>query len=158
MTTVVCPGSYDPVTYGHLDVIERAAQRFDRVVVACLHNMGKQTLLSLEERLELLREVTRHLENVEVGAFEGLLVDFCRERDITAIVKGLRNASDFDFELPMAHMNARLTGVETVFVATAPELAFVSSSLVKEVAAFGGDVTPLLSPAVLERLRVRLEA
>lgn len=158
MTRAVCPGSFDPVTLGHVDIFRRAAALFDEVVIAIGTNPSKRRLFTPEERIEMLEEATADLPNVSVAGFTGLLVDFCRERDITAIVKGLRNASDFDFELPMAHMNARLTGVETVFVATAPELSFVSSSLVKEVATFGGDVTPFLSPVVLERLRARLEA
>lgn len=158
MGKAVCPGSFDPVTLGHVDIFDRAAVLFDEVVIAIGTNPSKRRLFTPEERIEMLEEATAHLPNVSVAGFSGLLVDFCRERGITAIVKGLRNASDFDFELPMAHMNARLSGVETVFVATDPELSFVSSSLVKEVASFGGDVTPFLSGPVLKRLHARLGA
>jgi pantetheine-phosphate adenylyltransferase len=152
----VCPGSFDPVTNGHLDVLGRASRLYDEVTVAVLINKSKQSLFTVEERIELLREVTAPLGNVVVEAFHGLLVDFCRERDIPAIVKGLRAVSDFDYELKMAQMNNRLTGVETLFVPTSPEFSFLSSSLVKEVARFGGDVTGLVPDAVLARLSSRL--
>lgn len=152
MASVVCPGSFDPVTHGHLDVIERSARLFDRVVVAVLVNENKQGLFDVPERLDLLRQATSHLSNVEIDSFSGLLVDFCTERKIGAIVKGLRAVSDFDYEVPMAHMNARLTAVDTVFVPTSPAWSFVSSSLVKEVVRHGGDVSGLVPPHVLARL------
>lgn len=151
----VCPGSFDPVTYGHLDVIERAAARFDRLVVACLHNAGKHPMFSVEERLELLREVTADLGNVEVVAFEGLLVDFCRDRGIRLVVKGLRAVSDFEYELQMAQMNRSLGGVETLFLTTSPLYSFLSSSLVKEVARLGGDVAEYVPPVVADLLSSR---
>jgi pantetheine-phosphate adenylyltransferase len=154
--TAVCPGSFDPVTLGHLDVIERAASRFDRLIVACTRNIGKSPLFDVDERIDLLRAVTAHLANVEVAAFEGLLVDFCRSAGVGVIVKGLRAVSDFEYELQMAQMNQRLGAVETFFLNTSPLYSFLSSSLVKEVARFGGDVSDFVPPVVLERLGERL--
>jgi pantetheine-phosphate adenylyltransferase len=151
--TAVCPGSFDPVTYGHLDVIERAAARFDRLVVACLRNVGKAPMLDLDQRMRLLREVTEPFGNVDVIAFEGLLVDFCRQQNVGVIVKGLRAVSDFEYELQMAQMNNRLGGVETFFLTTSPLYSFLSSSLVKEVARFGGDVSDFVPAVVAEHLR-----
>jgi len=153
---VVCPGSFDPVTNGHLDVIGRASKLYDEVVVAVLINQSKEGLFSVDERLEMLREVTKELGNIDVQSFEGLIVDCCRERDIPAIIKGLRAVSDFDYELQMAQMNNSLSGVETLFVATSPLYSFLSSSLVKEVATYGGDVSGLVPAAVLDRLRDKL--
>jgi pantetheine-phosphate adenylyltransferase len=153
----VCPGSYDPVTNGHLDIIERAAQLFDEVVVAVLHNPAKGGTFVVAERLELLRvalaERGAAQGRVRVQAFGGrLLVDVCREVGAVAVVKGLRGTGDLGYELPMALMNRHLTGVETVFLAADPSLEHVSSSLVKEVAAYGGDVTGLVPDQVLRRL------
>ena len=153
----VCPGSFDPVTNGHLDVIGRASRLYDEVTVAVLVNPGKSGLFEVAERIEMLREVTAELGNVRVDSFQGLLVDYCRERGIPVVVKGLRAVSDFDYELQMAQMNHRLTGVETLFVATNPEYSFLSSSLVKEVARWGGDVAGLVPDAVLARLRGRID-
>jgi pantetheine-phosphate adenylyltransferase len=153
MCRVVCPGSFDPVTNGHLDVIGRMSQLFDEVVVAVGTNAGKNGLFGYGERMDMLREVTSHLSNVKVEVFDGLLVDFCRERGIRAIVKGLRAVGDFDYELQMNH---RLADVETLFVATNPLYSFLSSSLIKEVCALGGDVAGLVPDAVLERLIERL--
>jgi pantetheine-phosphate adenylyltransferase len=152
----VCPGSFDPVTNGHLDVISRASELYDEVVVAVLVNKSKASLFSVDERIKLLRDVTAPLGNVMVDSFRGLLVDFCRDRGIPAIVKGLRAVTDFDYELQMAQMNYRLTGVETLFVATNPDYSFLSSSLVKEVATHGGDVSGLVPDEVLRRLVERL--
>jgi len=154
----VCPGSFDPVTYGHLDVIERAAARFDHLVVAVLRNAGKNPLFELDERIELIEAVTGHLPNVEVAAFQGLLVEFCAERGVGIVVKGLRAVSDFEYELQMAQMNRNLGGVETLFLTTSPLYSFLSSSLVKEVAKYGGDVADFVPPLVAERLRGRLAA
>ena len=152
----VCPGSFDPVTNGHLDVVERASRLYDQVTVAVLVNESKTGLFTVEERMDLLREVTADLGNVTVDSFQGLLVDYCRDRSIPVVVKGLRAVSDFDYELQMSQMNNRLSGIETLFVATNPEYSFLSSSLVKEVARWGGDVAGLVPDAVLARLRDRL--
>jgi pantetheine-phosphate adenylyltransferase len=152
----VCPGSFDPVTNGHLDVIERASRLYDEVTVGVLVNVSKHGLFEVDERIAMLREVTAELGNVTVDSFQGLLVDYCRERDIPVVVKGLRAVSDFDYELQMSQMNNRLTGLETLFVATNPEYSFLSSSLVKEVATWGGDVSGLVPEPVLRRLRERL--
>ena len=156
MTTAVCPGSFDPVTHGHLDILGRAARLFDEVTVAVLVNPAKQGLFSVDERVSMLNDVTADLPGVRVEAFEGLLVDFCRERGIAAIVKGLRAVTDFDYELQMAQMNRRLSGVDTLFMSTNPEYSFLSSSLVKEVATYGGDVAHLLPPLVHTRLLERI--
>ena len=156
MRRAVCPGSFDPVTNGHLDIISRACNLFDEVVVAVLINKKKQGMFTVEERIELLREVTADHPNVVVDSFHGLLVDFCRERAIAAIVKGLRAVSDFDYELQMAHMNYQLSGVDTVFVSTNPLYSYLSSSLIKEVATYGGDVSNLLPGVVYDRLRDRV--
>jgi pantetheine-phosphate adenylyltransferase len=150
-----CPGTYDPVTNGHLDIVARAAKVFDKVIVAALVNPGKQPMFTLEERLAMLKEVTSDIGVVEVDAFEGLLVDFARDRSVTAIVKGLRAVSDFDYELQMAQMNYRLAGVETMFMSTNPSYSYLSSSLVKDVARNGGDVTGLVPEPVRRRLRER---
>ena len=152
MRRAVCPGSYDPATNGHLDIIERASRLFDEVVVAVGVNKSKKGLFEVEERLEMLREITAKLPNVRVDSWEGLLVDYCREHDIAAVAKGLRSVSDFDYELQMAQMNRELTGVETLLMANNPAYGFVSSSLVKEVAALGGDIEHLVPPVVYERL------
>ncbi|MFH0242214.1 pantetheine-phosphate adenylyltransferase [Streptomyces sp. HK10] len=152
----VCPGSFDPITNGHLDIISRASRLYDEVYVAVMINKSKQGLFTVEERIDLIHQVTAEYGNVRVEAFHGLLVDFCKQRDIPAIVKGLRAVSDFDYELQMAQMNNGLSGVETLFVPTNPTYSFLSSSLVKEVAAWGGDVSHLVPPVVLQALRERL--
>ncbi|MEV0435449.1 pantetheine-phosphate adenylyltransferase [Nocardia sp. NPDC050413] len=152
----LCPGSFDPVTNGHLDVFTRAAAQFDEVIVTVMVNPKKQGMFTVEERMELLRESVAHLPNVRVASWQGLLVDFAKEEGVSAIVKGLRDAGDFGYELQMAQMNHKLAGVDTFFIATNPSLSFLSSSLVKEVAAYGGDVTDMLPPAVHKRLLDRL--
>ncbi|BCM69735.1 pantetheine-phosphate adenylyltransferase [Streptomyces sp. FBKL.4005] len=152
----VCPGSFDPITNGHLDIIARASRLYDEVYVAVMINKSKKGLFDIEERIELIREVTSEYANVRVESFHGLLVDYCKQRDIPAIVKGLRAVSDFDYELQMAQMNNGLTGVETLFVPTNPTYSFLSSSLVKEVAAWGGDVSHLVPAQVLQALNQRL--
>ena len=156
MRTAVCPGSFDPVTNGHIDIVARASALFDEVTVAVLVNKSKDSLFTVDERMAMLTEVCGAYGNVKVDSFHGLLVDFCRDRSITAIVKGLRAVSDFDYELQMAQMNSTLAGVETVFVPTSPEYSFLASSLVKEVAMFGGDVSSLVPPSVLTQLTARL--
>jgi pantetheine-phosphate adenylyltransferase len=152
----VCPGSFDPVTNGHIDIISRASGLFDEVTVAVLINKSKKSMFTVDERIDMLTQVCTAYPNVKIDAFHGLLVDFCQERGIHAIVKGLRAVSDFDYELQMAQMNSSLAPVETVFVPTSPEYSFLASSLVKEVATFGGDVSTLVPPLVLERLAARL--
>jgi len=158
MRRAVCPGSFDPVTLGHVDIIGRASRLFDDVVVAVGVNptKSKSRLFSAEERLDMLRRATSDFDNVRVEGFTGLLTDFCVEHEIHAIVKGLRAVSDFDYELQMAQMNSSLTDVETVFIPTSPEYSFLASSLVKEVAAFGGDVSSLVPDFVHEAMRQRL--
>ena len=156
MATALCPGSFDPVTNGHIDIIGRAASLFDEVVVAVGVNASKKRLFSPEERIEMLTEACAPWPNVAIDSFDGLLTDFCRDRDVHAIVKGLRAVSDFDYELQMAQMNSSLAPVETVFVPTSPEWSFLASSLVKEVATFGGDVTGLVPEFVRELLVKRL--
>ena len=159
MPKALIPGSFDPVTFGHLDVIERTARLFDNVLVAAVGNPGKAPpLFSLEERQAMLAEVTAHLANVEIGAFEGLLVDFALAHGVEAIVKGLRAVSDFDFELQMAQVNERMSGIATVFFPTAPEHSFLSSSLVREVARFGGDVSTMVPAPIAQRLKERFSA
>jgi pantetheine-phosphate adenylyltransferase len=143
------------VTNGHLDIISRAAQLFDEVVVAVAQNPSKTTLFTAAERVELIREATKRYDNVRVDRFEGLTVDFCRQNDISAIIKGLRAVTDFDYEMQMAQMNYNQAGVETLFMTTNPLYAFLSSSLVKDVAKYGGDVTSLVPGPVLDRLKER---
>jgi len=155
--SVVCPGSFDPVTNGHLDIIERASGLADTVYVAVLHNSTKHGLFEVEERIELIQGAAPHLGNLVVEGFEGLLVDYCAERGIKAIVKGIRAVSDFDYELQMAQMNHRLADVDTFFVATNPVYSFLSSSLLKEVATYGGDISGLVPKNVDTALRKRLD-
>jgi pantetheine-phosphate adenylyltransferase len=154
----VCPGSFDPVTHGHLDVIGRAATLFDEVVVGVGVNPSKSRLFTPDERLDMLRRACADWGNVRVAGFSGLLTDFCRAEGIAAIVKGLRAVSDFDYELQMAQMNASLTDVETVFMPTSPEWSFLASSLVKEIAQFGGDVSGLVPDFVNQALIERFAA
>lgn len=157
MRRAVCPGSFDPVTNGHIDIVSRASLLFDEVIVAVGVNKSKNRLFSAEERIEMLSEACREFPNVKVDGFTGLLTTFCQERDIIAIVKGLRAVTDFDYELQMAQMNSSLAEIETVFVPTSPEWSFLASSLVKEVAMFGGDVSGLIPDFVRERLMARLD-
>jgi len=152
----VCPGSFDPVTNGHIDIVSRASQLFDEVIVAVGVNKSKNRLFTAEERIEMLTEACSGFTNVTVDGFSGLLTTFCQERDVHAIVKGLRAVSDFDYELQMAQMNSSLANIETVFVPTSPEWSFLASSLVKEVAMFGGDVSGLVPDFVRGRLETRL--
>lgn len=156
MSGAVCPGSFDPVTLGHIDVFERAAAQFDEVIVAVLVNPNKAGMFEVEERIEMIAEACVHLPNLRAEAGRGLVVDLVRARGFSAIVKGLRSGTDFDYEVQMAQMNKHISGVDTFFVATAPEFAFVSSSLAKEVAGHGGDVSALLPESVNRRLQARL--
>jgi len=156
MTHAVCPGSFDPPTLGHLDIVGRAAGLFEQVTVAVLVNPAKEGLFTVAERLDLLREAVAPWANVDVDSFGGLLVDYCSAHDIQAVVKGLRAVSDFDYELQMAQMNKGLSGVDTLFMPTSPAFSFLSSSLVKQVATYGGDVSGHLSPPVHAALAARL--
>jgi len=159
VTVALIPGSFDPVTLGHLDIVERTARQFDQVIVAAVADPAKGTaLFSAEERWAMLSEVTGYLTNVRVEVFGGLLADFALAQGAGAIVKGLRALSDFDYELQMAQMNYRLSGVETLFMPTAPEHSFLSSSMVREVAGFGGDVSSMVPPSVALRLKERYSA
>ncbi len=155
MRRAVYPGSYDPVTNGHIDIVERAAGLFDEVIVAVLINKTKQGLFTVDERIDMLRQVTAHLPGVRVDSWHGLLVQYCRTHDVDVIVKGLRAVSDFDYELQMAQMNQQLSGVETLFMPTNPLWSFLSSSLVKEVATYGGDVAHLVPELVHRQLLAR---
>jgi len=158
MSGAVCPGSFDPVTLGHIDVFERAAAQFDEVVVAVLVNPSKEGMFTADERIAMIEESTPHLANLRVESGSGLVVDFARARGLTAIVKGLRTGTDFEYELQMAQMNKHVAGVDTFFVATTPRYSFVSSSLAKEVATLGGDVSELLPEPVNRRLQEKLES
>jgi pantetheine-phosphate adenylyltransferase len=155
--TALCPGTFDPVTNGHLDIIGRTSTTFDRVIVAVLENPSKQPVFGLDERVEMLEEACEALSNVEVGAFSGLLVEFAKVHGPSVIVKGLRAVSDYESEIQMAQMNHRLGGVETLFMPTNPRWSFLSSSLVKEVARFGGDVEGLVPDPVRAHLATRYE-
>jgi pantetheine-phosphate adenylyltransferase len=159
MSTALCPGSYDPPTNGHIDVIERAARHFEGVLVAVIANPSKQPVFGLEERTSMLRDALTHVENVSVESFDGLLVDFARSRGINVIVKGLRAVSDFEYELQMAQMNHTLyPDVDTIFMSAQPAWAFLSSSLVKEVARYGGDVESMVPAGVAKALGERFGA
>jgi pantetheine-phosphate adenylyltransferase len=151
-----CSGSFDPVTYGHLDIFGRAAQLYDEVWVAVFHNASKNALFSVEERVELLRETTADIPNVRIASFQGLVVDFCKEHGAGVLVRGVRAASDFDYELQMAQMNYGLRGIETVFIPTNPLYSFLSSSMVKDVVKWGGDISPYVPEFVQSRLIERL--
>jgi pantetheine-phosphate adenylyltransferase len=154
----LCPGSFDPVTNGHLDIVGRAALLYDEVVVAVFVNESKSSMFTVDERREMLAEATAQWGNVRIDAFHGLIVDYCKAHDIPVIVKGLRAVSDFDYELQMAQMNRGLAGVDTLFMPTNPEYSFLASSLVKEIAKWGGDVSSLVPVHVLKRLEERTRA
>jgi pantetheine-phosphate adenylyltransferase len=152
----VCPGSFDPVTNGHLDIISRASALYDEVIVGVLINKSKSSLFETHERMDMLAEVTSQYDNVRIDSFHGLLVDYCRTNHIPVIVKGLRAVSDFDYELQMAQMNRGLAGIDTLFMPTNPEYSFLASSLVKEIATYGGDVSRLIPKLVHDRLLTRI--
>ncbi len=156
MKRAVCPGSFDPITFGHLDIIERASSQFDEVIVAVLENRTKASLFSVEERMEMIRKTTSQFKNVKVDSWHGLLVDYCKDNSIQAIVKGLRAVTDFDYELQMAQVNLQGSGVETMFMATAPTHSFLSSSIVKALAHFGGDVSSMVPGVVNYALKARV--
>lgn len=153
MKSAVCPGSFDPITFGHLDIIERASKHFDQVIVAVLENRTKSSLFTVAERIEMISENTKKFPNVIVDSWYGLLVDYCAKNNVKSIVKGLRAVTDFDYELQMAQVNLQAAGVETMFMATAPAHSFLSSSLVKELAHYGGDVSTMVPANVNAALR-----
>ena len=155
---VVCPGSFDPIHRGHLDIISRASKIFDEVIVLVLVNPNKKTMFSLEERQRIILESAAEfgLDNVRVDSMSGLLVDYCTANDVSGVVKGLRVATDFDYEIQMSQMNHKIAAVETLFLTTNPEHSYISSSLVKEVAKYGGDVRPFLSEVAYDALTARL--
>jgi pantetheine-phosphate adenylyltransferase len=156
MKRAVCPGSFDPVTFGHLDIIERASQQFDEVIVAVLENRTKASLFSTQERMEMIRQTTTKWANVRVDSWHGLLVDYCKSNQVQSIVKGLRAVTDFDYELQMAQINLQNSGVETMFMATSPAHSFLSSSIVKELAHYGGDVSMMVPSIVNNALKSRV--
>ncbi|MFC4130855.1 pantetheine-phosphate adenylyltransferase [Hamadaea flava] len=156
MRRAVCPGSFDPMTKGHLDIIVRSARLFDEVIVGVLINASKSAVFTVDERIEMLREATASTPNLRIVGFHGLLVDFCHEQGAQVVVKGLRAVSDFDYELQMAQMNIGLSGVETLFMPTNPLYSFIASSLVKQVCKLGGDVSQYVPKAVEERLVAKL--
>lgn len=153
----VCPGSFDPVTLGHLDIMTRASELFDRVIVLVPINYDKTPCFSTEERLEMIREVTKNLPNIEVESFNGLLADFVREKKACAIVKGLRATTDFEYEFQMALVNRKLYAeAETVFLVTKSENMYLSSSIVRQIASFGGDISSFVPPEIADRIKERL--
>jgi len=154
----ICPGSFDPVTHGHLDIVQRTASLFDDVLIAVGRNSAKNYLFELDERVEMLAEATEGLPNVTVEPLHGLLVDFCRDRGVDVVVKGLRFASDFEYELQMAQMNYALTGIETIMLPTAARWAHLSSTMIREIAHYGGDVSQFVSPGVAARIRAKVAA
>lgn len=158
MTAALVPGSFDPPTKGHLDVIARCAGIFDRVLVAVVRNPEKSPMFSHDERVELLKTLCEEWDNVEIGSFSGLLVKYAEDQNIDVIVKGLRAMTDFDYELQMSQMNRQLSGIITLFVATKPEFGYLSSSLVKQVARLGGSVGEMVPKLVLEALEEKLES
>ena len=156
MKRAVCPGSFDPITFGHLDIIERASLQFDEVIVAVFVNRNKSGLFSIEERIQMIGENVKKFSNVRVDSGSGLLVEYCKKNGVQAIVKGLRAVTDFDYELQMAQVNLQGSGVETMFMATSPTHSFLSSSLVKELAHYNGDVSTMVPPSINEALKDRI--
>lgn len=155
MKRAVCPGSFDPITFGHLDIIERASSQFDEVIVAVFVNRNKAGLFSVQERMDLISENIKKFSNVRVDSGSGLLVDYCKKNGVQAIVKGLRAVTDFDYELQMAQVHIQASGVETMFMATAPAHSFLSSSIVKELAHYGGDVSSMVPANVNAALKAK---
>ena len=154
MKNAVYPGSFDPMTLGHLDVIERAAQMFDTLTVSVLNNMAKSPLFSVEERVKILEEATAHLKNVKIDSFSGLLIDYCAEKDVHIVIRGLRAITDFEYELQIAQTNRKLSkgSVDTIFLTTSLEYAYLSSSSVKEIASFHGDISQCVPPFLVDRI------
>ena len=157
MKRAICPGSFDPITYGHLDIIERASAQFDEVIVAVGNNRVKDGYFSVEERMKMIAETTAKFGNVKVDSWKGLLGDYCKANNIDVIIKGLRAMSDFDYELQMAQVNLQGSGVESMFMATSPSHSFLSSSLIRELAHYDGDVSSMVPPAVIVALKARKE-
>jgi pantetheine-phosphate adenylyltransferase len=155
MKRAVCPGSFDPITYGHLDIIERASAQFDEVIVAVGNNRAKEGYFTVEERMQMIAETTAKFGNVKVDSWKGLLGDYCKANNIDVIIKGLRAMSDFDYELQMAQVNLQGSGVESMFMATSPAHSFLSSSLIKELAHYNGDVSTMVPPVVNAALKAR---
>ncbi|KDR94045.1 Phosphopantetheine adenylyltransferase [Peptoclostridium litorale DSM 5388] len=154
----VYPGSFDPITKGHLDIIKRGSKLFDKLIVAVLNNSQKKCMFTFEERVEMLREITAEMENVEIDAFSGLLIDYCKKKRVNAIVRGLRAISDFEYELQMAQMNRQLNSeTETIFLTTSTKYSFLSSTLVKEVAGLNGDISEFVPSIVLRELNKKLK-
>jgi pantetheine-phosphate adenylyltransferase len=155
MKRAVCPGSFDPITYGHLDIIERASAQFDEVIVAVGNNRAKAGYFTVEARMQMIAETTAKFGNVKVDSWKGLLGDYCKANEIDVIIKGLRAMSDFDYELQMAQVNLQGSGVESMFMATSPAHSFLSSSLIKELAHYNGDVSSMVPPVVNAALKAR---
>ena len=155
MKRAVCPGSFDPITYGHLDIIERASAQFDEVIVAVGNNRSKEGYFTVEERMAMIAETTAKFGNVKVDSWKGLLGEYCKANNIDVIIKGLRAMSDFDYELQMAQVNLQGSGVESMFMATSPAHSFLSSSLIKELAHYDGDVSDMVPPVVNAALKAR---
>ena len=157
MKIAICPGSFDPVTLGHLDIISRASRLFDKVIVAVLCNMEKNPSFTVEERMEFLREVTSQYDNVEIDSFNGLLVDYAKEKGAVAVVKGLRAVSDFEYEFQMSMINKKLyPNVETVYLNTSQDYMYLSSSVIKQIASFGGDISNFVPEAIHHKIVDRL--
>jgi len=156
MKRAVCPGSFDPITFGHLDIIERASSQFDEVIVAVFVNRKKSGLFTIQERMEMIQENVEKFKNVRADTGDGLLVEYCKRNSVQAIVKGLRAVTDFDYELQMAQVHIQASGVETMFMATSPTHSFLSSSIVKELAHFGGDVSSMVPANVNKALMARV--
>ena len=155
MKRAVCPGSFDPITYGHLDIIERASAQFDEVIVAVGNNRAKEGYFTVEERMAMIAETTAKFGNVKVDSWKGLHGEYCKANNIDVIIKGLRAMSDFDYELQMAQVNLQGSGVESMFMATSPTHSFLSSSLIKELAHYNGDVSSMVPPVVNAALKAR---
>jgi len=158
MRRAVCPGSFDPITFGHLDIIERASHQFDEVIVTVFVNRKKAALFTIEERMQMIQQNVAKFKNVRVDSGDGLLVEYCKANKVQAIVKGLRAVTDFDYELQMAQVHTQASGVETMFMATSPTHSFLSSSIVKELAHFGGDVSTMVPENVHQALKARVGA
>ena len=159
MKTAIYPGSFDPVTLGHYDIIERSSKIFDKLIVGVLNNSAKSPLFSVEERVNMLKDVTSHFPNVEVQSFAGLLIDFVRSNDANVIVRGLRAITDFEYELQLAQMNRLIPPeIDTLFLTTNLKYAYLSSSMAKEVAMYGGDISSFLSPEIAEKVREKYAA